>query len=294
MASSKTEIIEEIFRARYAEDTKQLENSIVTLQDVSTAISAFNASSPPKEMSTRNPANFFKDFIRNRKNANTNWPTYVMSAGFTGRQVTLSNACFEFIPLLPGQLEPFPELNFASPTAETPRYLIESVSLPLASRRLGRNDEPWLIQVITRLRIVESHFSMASTRKVRQLDLLQMNVKLAGTEIDALYLAQEELEGGLLEEVIVTCEAKGGRDDILEDQIIRQAKAPFSMRQINQDVVIPIAVKCVGPSMVHVIEFAPLNRSDFSIVNSLTIASDSLFEIRPPVPGISISKKHSK
>ena len=100
---------------------------------------------------------------------------------------------------------------------------MESVSLPLASRRLGRGDEPWLIQVVARLRVVESHFSLVSRRSVRQLDLLQLNVKLSGTEIDALFLAQEEVAPGVFEEVIVTCEAKGIRDDILEDQILKQA-----------------------------------------------------------------------
>lgn len=286
MASSKTEIIEAIFKARRNRDRATLSNSIVTLQEVSAAISEFNARVPAEAMSTRNPANFFKDFIRNRESANRNWPAAVLNAGFTGRQVTQANACFEFIPLAPGQTEAFPVLNFARPNSETPLHMIESVSLPLASRRLGRYDEPWLIQVITRLRIVESHFSLTSLRPVRQLDLLQMSVKLAGTEIDALYLAQEEVAAGVFQEVIVTCEAKGGRDDILEDQILRQAKAPFSMKQITQDVVIPIAVKCVGPSKIHVVEFVPLTRQDNAGVNMLAIASDSLFEIKPPVPGI--------
>jgi hypothetical protein len=158
--------------------------------------------------------------------------------------------------------------------------------MPIASRRLGRADEPWLVQVIVRLRIVEAHFSLVSPRQIRQLDLLQMNVKLARTEIDALFLAQEELSAGRYQEVIITCEAKRGRDDILESQILQQAKAPFAMRQLQQDRVIPLAVKSVGPSQIYVVEFEELDRATYSSVNSLTVVSDSLFEIRPPVPGV--------
>jgi hypothetical protein len=151
---------------------------------------------------------------------------------------------------------------------------------------LGREDEPWLIQVIVRLRIVEAHFALVSPRKIRQIDLLQMNVKLAQTEIDALFLGQEETSPGRFQEVIITCEAKRGRDDILESQILQQAKAPFSMSQIQQDHVVPLAVKSVGPSQVYVVEFEELDRATSSSVTSLTVASDSLFEIRPRVPGV--------
>ena len=200
--------------------------------------------------------------------------------------MTEKNACFEFVPLIAGQTEAFPPVNFAQPSASTPKYQIESVSLPLASRRLGRKDEPWLIQVITRLRIVESHFSLTSGRAIKQLDLLQMNVKLSGTEIDALFLAHEETAPGIIEEIIITCEAKTGRDDILEDQILKQAKAPFKMKQITQNHVIPLAVKCVAASQIFVVEFNELDRETHENVTSLSIASDSLFEIKPPVPGI--------
>lgn len=56
----------------------------------------------------------------------------------------------------------------------------------------------------------------------RPLDHLQMGIKQAQSEIDALFLA---LEGTVLQheknEIIVTCEAKGRVDDILPGQIMR-------------------------------------------------------------------------
>ncbi len=285
MPSYKTPVIENIFRSRFNSQTGLISNPLVTLEEVSKAIEGYN-NSTGKQISTRNPANFFKDLIRNRAAGNANWPAFVLESGYTARQVTENNACFQFIPLSTGQTEAFPSVNFAQPSSNTPKYSVESVSLPLASRRLGRKDEPWLIQVITRLRIVESHFSLSSKRAIKQLDLLQMNVKLSGTEIDALFLAQEEIAPNQYEEVIITCEAKTGRDDILEDQILKQAKAPFNMRQITQNLVIPLAVKCVAASQIFVVEFNELDRETYSDVDSLTIASDSLFEIKPPVPGI--------
>jgi len=113
-----------------------------------------------------------------------------------------------------------------------------------------------------------------------------MSVKLSRTEIDALFLLIEEDETGNLREAIVTCEAKRGRDDILENQILSQAKAPFRMRQVDQNVVVPVAVKCLAPSRIHLVEFNELDRESFEEVDSLVIASDSVYEIRPPVPGI--------
>jgi len=286
MPTDKTEIIEAIFRQRWSAKGRKLSEPIVTLTDVSEAIADYNRKHRERQMSTRNPANFFKDFIRNRESANRNWPPFVFESGYAARQVTGKGLCFEFVALAEGQHEPFPAGDFAAPTNKTPLHRIESVSMPLASRKLGRNDEPWLIQVITRLRIIETHFSLYSKRKVKQVDLLQMSVKLMGTEIDSLFLLQEEGEQGELREVIVTAEAKRGRDDILEDQILRQAKAPFRMPQVTQDVVVPVAVKCIGPSKIYVVEFSELDRGAFEGVDSLTIASDSLFEIVPPVPGI--------
>jgi hypothetical protein len=285
MASLKTEVIEKIFHLRFDAVKQSLSEPIVRLNDVSDGIEAYNLAHGTAH-STNNPANFFKDFIRVRRRANANWPDSVLKAGYTGRQLTEGGACFEFVPLAPGQTEAFPPVNFAQPSEITPKYQIESVSLPLASRRLGRKDEPWMIQVIARLRIVESHFSLSSGRAIKQLDLLQLNVKLSGTEIDALFLAQEEIGKEQYEEVIITCEAKVGRDDILEDQILNQAKAPFKMKQVKQDRVIPLAVKCVAPSTIFVVEFNELTREGYEEIESLTVAAESLFEIKPPVPGI--------
>lgn len=58
------------------------------------------------------------------------------------------------------------------------------------------------------------------------------------------------------------------------------------MAGITQDRVIPIAIKAVGPSLIFIVEFQKLEREGHRDTASIVVASDSLFEIRPPVPGV--------
>ena len=286
--SKKTQIVESVFNARWDQRTRTVSDRIVTLEQVADAIRRYNSAHPESKLSDRNPANFFKDFIRNRNRANANWPASVFKRGYTARQLTGSNECFEFVPLALGQTEPFPNL-IPAPTELTPRCRIESVSLPLASRRLGRRDEAWLIQVLVRLRVIETHLALFSKRKLVQIDHLQMSVKLQEAEIDALFLATESEESaapGNTREVIVSCEAKGLRDDVLQDQILRQVQTVFRMPGLRQDLVLPIAVKAIGRSAVRVIEFDVVARADVAASDSLSIVSDGIYELVPPIPGI--------
>ncbi len=192
-SNRKSAIIEEIFKERWNSTRGELSDPLVTLQDLSKAIQNYNSSRKQRPLSDRNPANFFKDFVRNKRRANKNWPRRILDAGFTARQVTGSGRSFEFVSLAEGQEEPFPLNAVPEPTEHTPRFKIETISMPLASRRLGRKDEPWLIQVLVKLRIIETHLALFSSRKIIQLDHLQMNLKLSRSEIDALFLAMEDI-----------------------------------------------------------------------------------------------------
>lgn len=290
MPITKQEIFERIFVARWDAERGQLSNALVSLDDVAEAIREVNASRPnERPMSDRNPANFFKDFIRDKARSNRRWPQSIRAEGFTARQVTGGGACFEFVPFEPGQADPFPINIVPPPAPAAERHNIESVSLPLASRRLGRGDEAWLIQVLVRLHVIETHLSLYSTRNIVQVDHLQMSVKLRRVEIDSLFLAVEETDNQP-EEIIVTCEAKGLRDDILEDQVLRQVLAVFSLPEITQNIVIPMAVKALGASLVRVVEFEAISREQ-ALANAeapiaITMVSDAIYEFVPPVPGI--------
>ena len=288
--SKKTAIIEALFEKRWQGTKRPLTNPVVTLTQVEAAIRAHNKANPKQKLSTKNPANFFKDFVRKKKSANDNWPASVLKRGFSGKQVAGKGVCFEFVRMPPGQSEPFPAPAIR-PRANVPIHRIQSASMPLASRRLGRRDEAWLIQVLSRLHVIETHLSLHSPRPYIQVDLLQTNVKLSGAEIDALFLALEKMSAvsetePQTREVIVVCEAKGLSDDVLVDQIVSQVRAAFRMKALHQDIVLPMAAKAIGPSRIHITQFEPVNRVSAEEISSLKVESEAIYELVPSVPGV--------
>jgi len=70
VSSAKPEIFERIFTKLWNSATNALSRSIVTLADVQEAIREQYVAHRRSVLSDRNPANFFKDFIRNRRSAN--------------------------------------------------------------------------------------------------------------------------------------------------------------------------------------------------------------------------------
>jgi hypothetical protein len=286
--SKKTEIIEILFDQLWDANAGTLKSPLVTLNRVAQAIVRYNSGKPrADQLSAGNPANFFKDFIRNKDSANRNWPASVLSRGYTAVQRTGKNACFEFVPVRTGQTDPFPLQIVHTELADEPHRL-ESISIPLASRRLGRRDESWLMQVLVRLRVIETHLALMSARNIVQLDLLQMSIKQRGSEIDGLFLAVEEVATppAGTRELLVICEAKMKRDDILEDQIVSQVKAVAQMKGVTQTEFIPMAAKLVGPSRVFVVEFEPVPRSAAANLTTLIVASRQVYEFVPAVPGL--------
>lgn len=281
----KTLAILQMFERRWDEATKSLVDPIVSLKEVQQAIQAHNASKVGGEVSDGNPANFFKDLVRVRRSANRNWPKEVFLAGYTGQQLQSGGSSFRFIAVEPSQSEPFPADLLPLPDASTQRIQIESVSLPLASKRLGRRDEPWLIQVLIRLRVFETHLALSSGQNVLQLDHLQTNVKLRGAEIDALFLAVVADKNGVTSEAIVCCEAKSKRDDIVPHQILNQVRAAFRMG-ITQKTIIPLAVKAIRPSEVWIVEFEPLTQGQATKAEGLVVSTSIIYQLVPPVEGI--------
>ncbi len=281
MASQKTRIIESIFSARYIDGA--LTNPVVTLTDISAAIRDHNNKYSNQALSDRNPANFFKDLIRGRSR-NSNWPTVVFDAGYSGRQLPGENRCFEFVQVTVGQTQPFPEDLVYNPTTETTRHEVESASMPLASRRLGRDDEPWLMQVAVRLRIIETYLALHSSYNVVQIDHLQMNLKLGVSEIDGLYLIVQNTGSGT-RNILATVEAKRKNENILEEQIVRQVQAAF---KLDPDIpaVIPMAIKSVRPSELYVAAFDIVSRHDSATLKTLTLESEAVYVIKPAIRGV--------
>lgn len=279
--SAKTRIIERIFRSRWNASTRKLSDALVTLRQVSDAIREDRKAGG--KLSDRNPANFFKDFIRNRRRANENWPKYVLKAGHTGRQRTGKGRCFEFVPLAPGQVLPFSLDLIPDPDDSVLVIEIPTVNIPIASRRLGRPDEAWLVQVLVRLRVIETHLALVSKANILQLEHLQTNIKLSAAEVDALFLAVEGRNGDT-NEFMITLEAKGRNDDILEGQILDQVRATF--RIVDHDLILPMAAKAFAPSKIHVVEFNKITRRDADAAERLGIASRAVYRLKPSIPGI--------
>ncbi len=147
----KTEIIRELFQKRWDPKTQTLSDPVVTTVQIREEHAAYRRRRG-EEVENTNPPAFMKDFLRKRHTANKNWPAEVFEAGYTARQVTGDGKNFEFVPILPGQTEPFPATT-PPPPPDVPPHPLSSVGLPLASRRLGRTDEPWLVQVSVRLHV---------------------------------------------------------------------------------------------------------------------------------------------
>src|SRR6185369_8586705 len=146
MLSNKSKIIENIFRSRWERD--HLTNPIVSLEDVQHAIDEFNSvpANKDKKLSSKNPANFFKDFHRISNTANKNWPPFVFEKGYTAEQMTGGGNCFKFIPLDRGQQTAFPDSSIQYPRKpkNTKVGIVQTLSIPLPNKILSREDENWL------------------------------------------------------------------------------------------------------------------------------------------------------
>jgi hypothetical protein len=242
-------------------------------------------------LKTDNPANFMKDLLRGG-NASLNWPERLKQLKITGRQVTGEDRIFEFVRYPEGQTDPFP--NPFEPQGSEQELVIQSVSMPLATKSLGRTDESWLIQVAVQLKVLETHFASLSAAGVVELTHLQTGVKLNRTEIDSLFLAVTDRPEGNRTHALVTCEAKQQKDPILGSQVIEQiASAYSSVKNLDLQIasVIPVALKALkNRAAIYVAEFEPWTAdeaaADESDRKELVVSCSAVYRLSPPVPGV--------
>lgn len=279
MRSQKTIVIEHLFETHWDEQRQVLSKSMMSLDDVAQGIR--DCRSKGVELSDRNPANFMKDLLRGA-NASANWPDSVSARRYSAVQRTGAGECFEFIPYAADQTEPFPE---AFPVREgAPRFKVQSISIPLVTKSLGRSDETWLIQVAINLKVIESYFGISGKFKFLELSHLQMGIKLRSTEIDALFLG---LTGSpnAPEPVLVTCEAKQAKDPLITSQIINQVQAAFDANH-SVDRVVPIGLRAMKGVGFYISEFEAVSRRDAEHLAFLRLANDAVFELSPGIQGI--------
>jgi hypothetical protein len=294
----KTIIIENIFDKRWDSKAGAVTNDLVTLTDVSDAIRRFNRKVPSgmKRMSDRNPANFFKDFIRVTSSANRNWPKSVLARGYTARQETGAGNSFRFVRLPAGHVSAFveSESNYPQDPERVCMFRIQSLSLDAKSRLLGRRDESWLMQVAVKLRLVQSHLALCSELSFIEVSELQQNLKQSGAEIDGLFLGKVTSRQSML----ITVEAKGRTDDILQVQIAAQVTAALKMKSIQKNLeaiagdvnefhILPMAMKVIRESEVYIAEYEPVKYVKNRKITDVSLVRESLCQIMPLVEGIS-------
>lgn len=285
MPSQKTVVVDQLWDALNEEG-----RTVATFKDVRDAIGSCNEKYQ-NTLKTDNPANFMKDLLRGG-HASQNWPDRLKQIRITGRQVTGEDRIFEFIPYPDGQTEPFP--NPFEPAGTEPEFVIQSLSIPLTTKSLGRQDESWLIQVAVQLKVLETHFANLSQVGVAELTHLQTGVKLNRTEIDSLFLAVVSSAEGSRSNALVTCEAKQQKDPILESQIVQQVASAYASVKnldLNIDQIIPVALKSLkGRAAIYVAEFEPWSAAEAQALESerkeLVVSCSGVYRLSPPVPGI--------
>lgn len=211
----KPQVIEHLFSQRFDAATGTFSKALVEADELRAAIDQCKILYGV-DLSTNNPANFFKDYLR-LDGRNEDWPPSLIAHRITARQVYGKKRVFEFVPFDVGQAEPFPD-EFPVLATDTP-HPIESVSLNSDARALGRPDEAWLIQVCVHQRVMQTHFALYSPLDVVDVFHLQNSLK-ATPEIDAVFLLTFR-EGGAKHKALVTLEAKRN-EPILRDQIRAQ------------------------------------------------------------------------
>ncbi len=279
MTSQKTIVIEHLFEKHWDEQAGELRRSLMSLDDVAEAIRECRAKGVT--LSDRNPANFMKDLLRGG-NTSQNWPESVAAKRYFAVQRTGEGECFDFVPFAAGQIDAFPEEFPIRMDAD--RYKIQSISIPLVTKSLGRSDETWLIQVAINLKVIEAYFAIAGSFQFLELAHLQMGIKLRSTEIDALFLGQ----AGSVKEprpVLVTCEAKQAKDPLIPSQIIYQAQAAFSASD-DIETVVPIGLRAIKGVGFYVTEFEAVRREDADNLVALKLAGDAVLELTPRIKGV--------
>jgi hypothetical protein len=283
--SYKPLVIEEIFKQLFDPKTGTLSRTVVTAADIQNAKRIVNRDHDLQIKVDSNPFNFMKDIVRGKKAA-AFWPETIRELGYIGEQVTGDGAVFEFVPYVSGT-ENSLSVDFV-PSAATPRFLVQSLSLPQAAKSLGRNDEPWLLQVAVNLRIVETHFAVGENKQIEAAEVshLQMDIKLRKVQIDALFLVQyfSDSTQRALKSALASIEAKRGDQRILIEQIKRQVLATFA--STSTELVIPIAVSAIRDQGIFVVEFKTVSRDKLSDFVEPEFHREALFILEPPVPGI--------
>lgn len=279
--SEKPHVVERIFDQLWNPADQRLIRTVVTNSDVVEAIRWCNEHKGT-QLSDKNPANFFKDMIRG-SGVDAMWPDRLKQLRWTALQTTGGGNVLEFVRYKNDQTEAFPNpFGYHDGVA---RHRVQSLSMPQASKALGRDDETYLIQVAVKLAVVETHFALESPLEVLELNHLQMGLKLRNTEIDSMFSGLfKDATDGKEKLLIITAEAKNKGQRILTEQIMSQVRAAFK-EVSNAQVVAPVAM-VARPGGIYLVEFQAVRREALDDFVELVLERQALYELVPSVKGI--------
>lgn len=306
--SKKPQVFEQLFRWRYDADgnkSPRWDDATQTIPDDRRLVYSDEVVEAAREtragLGNNVAANFTKDFLR-KGSRNENWPESIARLRWTMQQVTGKDSIsgrprnFVWKPYAHGQNEPFPD-DWPIPDNPT-RHSIQSVTLSIASKQIDRLDEPRLMQIAVDLRVVETHFALysplAATYKLVHMDHLQMGLKLRGSEVDGLYLAEFRDEQDKPRLALVTVEAKKSDEFVNSSQVVAQVEAASGLG-VEADFIVPIALKH-GDGGMYIFEYkpyetngAPFERDsiDGSSLQPARPEGPVFYDIKPEMPGLS-------
>lgn len=312
--SKKPDVFEHLFKYRYDTDGNQSERwdpnlktipedrRLVFSHEVLKAIAATKTT-----LGDNQAANFAKDFLR-KKSRSKNWPRALAELRWTMQQVTGKDDAtglarhLRFKEYAEGQTDPFPD---EWPIPEScDDHSIQSVTISVASKQIVRLDEPRLMQITADLRIVETHFALYSplstdTFKIVHMDHLQMGLKLRGSEIDGLYLAEfQDSEGGL-HPVLITVEAKKHDEFVNSSQVVSQVEHASGLG-VTAEKIVPIALKHADGGM-YIFEYEPFTPPPGGKFEKDSVSSEDLkrviavrYIVKPDIVGLSQKAKRPK
>jgi hypothetical protein len=312
--SKKPAIFEHLFQWRYDVDgnrTPRWDDVARTIPEDRRLVFSHEVKKAIEETKTplgdNQAANFAKDFLR-KKSRSSNWPKSLADKRWTMKQVTAKDRVtglarhFLFKPYAEGQTDPFPD-EWPIP-AEFDKHSIQSVTLSVASKQIARLDEPRLMQIAVDLRVVETHFALFSplsteSYKVVHMDHLQMGLKLRGSEIDGLYLAEFQDDNGGLHPVLITVEAKKHDEFVNSSQVVAQVEHASGLG-VTADLIVPIALKHADGGM-FIFEYDPFKPPSGASFEKDSVDADELervrtifYSIEPQVKGLSQRARRPK
>lgn len=217
MASQKNIVFERLFNKNGY--------GVVTLTDVDIAIREMNTELG-STLSTKNVANFYKDYTRVARRANNNWPASLRSRRVTARKADRSGECFEFVEWPASLNDPF--VDDITPKPNTPTEPL-AVSISARFRRQGCRDESYIASLADKIGLF-SYF--LQTLDITEVETVHFGKK-ARAEIDVIICGRDTISG---EDILVAVEVKSHTESIVMGQLAAQSAACAKMaaeRNIN-------------------------------------------------------------